>query len=175
MIAVALLDPVATRGAIEAVLPAQSVSQSLVRLGRLSNCYNRKSGKQITSTPARHRASFITAAKPLFDERQQLHRRAGAYFESEAKDWLYAASHFLEAKEDSHAARLATMDLWRFINQGRARQLAQVLDRFTQDRLDRLEWATVGVSRGEVHQFLHDVEQARSGYESVLATLPPAE
>ena len=101
MIAVALLEPAATRGAIEAVLPSQSVFQSLVRLGRqqLLQSEQQETG-QTYHQHATVRAYYLQATSVL--ERQQLHYQAGDYFEREARDWLYAASHFLEAREDHH-------------------------------------------------------------------------
>ena len=53
-------------------------------------------------------------------ERQELHRRAGEYYEREEPDVLRAALYYQRAGEDVRAAELITTDVWGAIYQGQA-------------------------------------------------------
>ena len=156
MIAVSLLNPAATRGAVEAVLTGRRVSQSINRLSRQQLLQSEQSEAEMTYSLHATLQAFYSRRVPSIRERQNMHLRAAEYFETEAKDVLRAAYHFLEAKDETRAARLATADVWFLINQGRATQLAQVLDRLTDCLLDPLDRASLEVSRGEVYKFLCD-------------------
>ena len=59
-------------------------------------------------------------------QRQEMHNRAGAYYELEEPDALRAALHYERAGAHEHAARLATTEIWRLSTGGRVRTDAAI-------------------------------------------------
>jgi serine/threonine protein kinase len=110
-------------------------------------------------------------------ERLELHRRAGRYYEREQSDTLKAARHFQQAGDYTHAADLLTADVWALINEGQAQPLRLLLDEFKARALDANRWITVCIARGEVGTLLGYSESAQAAYLEALerlAALPAA-
>jgi serine/threonine protein kinase/tetratricopeptide (TPR) repeat protein len=104
-------------------------------------------------------------------ERQAMHRRAGAYYESDEPDPLRAAQHFMRAGEVGQAARLATANVRAGINSGQARALRQLLEQFSAEQLTPEAWIAVVMARGEVYQLLRESALARASYAQALTHL----
>jgi ATP/maltotriose-dependent transcriptional regulator MalT len=112
-------------------------------------------------------------------QRIALHQRAGAYYETEERDALRAAIHYDRAGDYARAADLATADVWALINQGQARALRQLLERFVvrqieppdSSHLDPERWATVRVVLGEIYGHLGERQLARQSNEDAYADL----
>ncbi|MBK6432929.1 FG-GAP-like repeat-containing protein [Candidatus Amarolinea dominans] len=110
------------------------------------------------------------------DDRKTLHRRAGAFYETEQPDPLLAIEHFLRAGEIEHAAELATADVMAFINRGQAHALPRLLVRFADHPLSDFLRARLILTAGEIHQFDSASEAAQVSYRQVLELarrLPP--
>jgi len=104
-------------------------------------------------------------------ERQVMHGRAGEYYETEEPDALKAARHFERAGDNERAARLATADVWEIINEGQGQLLQQLLEEFTAQQLDNVQWAQVNVARGQVYTLLGEGQLGRESYEEALSRL----
>jgi ATP/maltotriose-dependent transcriptional regulator MalT len=163
-----------TRDAIEAIMVGSSVRRILGDLTR-SHLLAATSGEH-----GREYSQHATVRAFYYDllgrrERQELHRRAGAYYESEEPDTLKAGMHYERGSEFERAARLVTSDIWTFINQGRVRPLRQLLERFTVRHLDTELWSTTNIARGQVYAFVRESQLAQDSFQealSSLATLP---
>lgn len=165
-----LLGYPGTRDAIEAVLDGGSVRRILLELTR------RHLLTIIPCESGREYAQHITVRAFYYGllgrrERQEMHRRAGAYYEIEEPHTLKAALHYQRAGEHERAAQLATDDVWGFINRGQARALGRLLDRFTDRQLDTELWIAVNIARGQVFSFLRDSQRARQSYQEALSQL----
>jgi len=101
-------------------------------------------------------------------ERQELHRRAGEYYEIAEPDALKAALHFARAGEHARAARLATEDVWAIVNQGHARALRRLLEQFAADQVSAEQWLALTFARGEVYTFLRESALARESYQTAF-------
>jgi tetratricopeptide (TPR) repeat protein len=104
-------------------------------------------------------------------ERQAMHRRAGEYYETEEPHVLRAARHFQEAREHGRAAQLATANIWTMINQGQARPLRHLLERFSAQQLDPVQWAALNIARGEIYMLTQETRLARESHEEALSRL----
>jgi tetratricopeptide (TPR) repeat protein len=104
-------------------------------------------------------------------ERAALHLRAGNYYETEERKALLAARHFAQIGQHSHAARLATADIWAMINQGQAQSLRLLLEQFTAHQMDADQWVEVLLARGEIYARLSQSRQAKASYAQALAQL----
>jgi len=103
-------------------------------------------------------------------ERQALHHRCGTYYEAE-QDMLKAARHFQRAGEYAVAARLATTDIWKIINQGQARALCNLLARFASDQLELTHWLQVTIARGQTYALLGEGQLALTNYQEALTQI----
>ncbi len=125
-----LLGYGATREVIEPLLDGTNMRapSAISSLRNLLTVTASESGREYTLNFRRTRVLLRLFEKaPAAD----MHRRAGAYYETEAPDLLRAALHFQRAGECERAAHLATSDVWTSINRGEARLLREVLDGFT--------------------------------------------
>jgi tetratricopeptide (TPR) repeat protein len=104
-------------------------------------------------------------------ERQELHRRAGEYYERKEPDRVRAAMHYQRAGDSPRAVELATADIWAAINQGQARLLRSLLVQLSQKRLDARSSGRVQLALGEVLAFLGESQPARAAYETALANI----
>jgi hypothetical protein len=117
MTAIAVLKSPGTRDAIEAVLDGKNVRRTLNDLTQ-RHLLNVKAG-------AAGREYSINAIVRYFyydalgrQERREMHRRAGEYYEVEEPDEQKAARHFEEAGYHKRAAQLATSsNIWSAIDQ----------------------------------------------------------
>ncbi|MFW9894021.1 MAG: tetratricopeptide repeat protein, partial [Candidatus Thorarchaeota archaeon] len=156
--------------AIEAVLEGTSVRRTLGDLTRrhLLVVTPREWEKEFTQHATVRAFCYDLLGRR---ERQEMHRRAGEYYRGGEPDTLKAAVHFERSGEYELAAQLATDDLWMFINQGQARAVEQLLERFEGQHLDAALWAAVNTSRGQVLSFLRESGPARACYQRALASL----
>ena len=166
-----LLGYPGTRDAIAAVLDGVSVRRPLNDLTSRSllTVKEKDYGKEYTLNTMVRSFYYDLLSQ---QKRQAMHRRAGEFYESQAADALSAlraARHFQECGEDARALRLVTTDIWTLINQGQARTLRHVLEQFTEQQLDKLDWAKVLLARGQVYALLGETQIARTSYEIALA------
>jgi tetratricopeptide (TPR) repeat protein len=105
--------------------------------------------------------------------REEMHRRAGEYYSSQERDPLSAALHFLRAEEYARAAAIITADVWAIINQGRARDLGQLLDELAQREMEVELLAQVHLGRGEVYRQLRESKEARESYNRACTLAAP--
>jgi ATP/maltotriose-dependent transcriptional regulator MalT len=101
-------------------------------------------------------------------KRQMLHQRAGEYYETVEPDPLKAALHFVRADGYTRAAKLATTDVWQFINRGQARELLALLGTFGPDQMNHEQWAAVCTALGEIHVLLGEFDQAHERLQEAL-------
>lgn len=105
---------------------------------------------------------------PARRERRAWHRRAAVFYENEEPDSLRAAQHNLLAGEVVRAAELATADVWALVNQGQARNLANLLIQLADQELP-LEWqAAVACARAEIHHFFRETDAQQTSCQMVL-------
>jgi len=166
-----LLGYPGTRDAIAAVLDGVSVRRPLNDLTSRSllTVKEKDYGKEYTLNTMVRSFYYDLLSQ---QKRQAMHRRAGEFYESQAADALSAlraARHFQECGEDARALRLVTTDIWTLINQGQARTLRHVLEQFTEQQLDKLDWAKVLLARGQVYALLGETQIARTSYEAAFA------
>jgi tetratricopeptide (TPR) repeat protein len=110
-------------------------------------------------------------------ELRALHRRAGTYYETaknDERDPLKAGRHFERAEEYARAAKLITSNFWTLMNQGQARALRQVLERFTAQQLEAEQWVSISIARAEVYGLLGESQPAQVCYQEALAVLDRA-
>jgi hypothetical protein len=168
-----LLGYPGTRDAIETVLDSGSVRRALRDLGQrhLLSVGQGEWGREY----GQH-AMLRTFYYDLLGrrERRDMHRRAGEFYESEEPDTLKAARHYERAGEVEQAARLASGDVWALINQGQARPLRNLLERFQPQQVAQAQQAQFLLARGEVYGYLHQHEPAQESYEQALNALQTA-
>jgi len=168
----ALLGYPGTRDAIEATLAGASLKRTLLYL---TNRF------LLREQVGRHAPEYMTHAivqSFYYDllnrrERQEMHRRAGDYYEHEERDLLRAALHYQRAGEAARAAELATEDIWGAINQGQVRPLRSLLVSLSQMRLAASLSIRVQLALGEILAFLSESQAAQAAYQTALAGLMP--
>lgn len=155
----------ATRGAIEAVLDGQSVRRTLSELRR-RHLLNVREDEQGRNYKLNSLVRVFYYDMLDQEEREEMHRRAGAYYEEQQPDALKAILHYERAGDEEQALRLTEAHSQILIGTGQARPLHLVLERLrdqdsvasiqpwicrTLDELDALlreTGATVPVSAG---------------------------
>jgi tetratricopeptide (TPR) repeat protein len=176
-----LLGYPGTRDAVEDILDAGRLKRRLIDLSRrhLLTVHEGERDQEYGQNAVVREFYYDLLGRR---ERREMHRRAGAYYETEEPDALKAARHYERAGEVKRAAELATADVLAFINQGQARVLCQLLERFAAGQLEPMQWAKVNIARGRVYTVLgmYSAEggrqPARDSYQealSVLAALTP--
>ncbi len=156
-----------TRDAIEATLDASGIRRTL---HYLSNRY------LLMELEGRHDREYTQHAilqAFYYDllgrrERQEMHRRAGEYYEKDEPDRLRAALHYHRTAEHRHAAELATADIWAAVNQGQAHPLRLLLEALKQSALDSEMQLRVLVALGDLLAFLGSGEAAQAHYREAL-------
>ncbi len=163
----------ATREAIEAVLDAGSALRMLRQLAdrHLLLVQDGPAGRQYLQHAIVQTFYYDAASQR---QRRALHGRAGAFYADEEPDLLLSALHYQHAAEYALAAQQATADVWALINQGQARALANVLQRFTVRKLSVEAWVKVGIARGIACGFLGERATAAASYEAALAGVATA-
>jgi tetratricopeptide (TPR) repeat protein len=165
-----LLGYGATREVIEIVLNGANVRRTLSELSlrNLLTVTASETGREYTINTVIREFYYDWLSKR---QRQEMHRRAGAYYETEEPDLLRAALHFQRAGEIERAAHLATNDIWTVINRGEARPLLELLDRFRREQLSSDLWIKVNLARGDLHTLGRNSKTAHHAYETALAIL----
>ena len=163
----ALLGYAGTRDAIETILNGGNVWRTLRRLAErhLLIVQDGPAGREY-GQHAIVRAFYYDLAS--LRQRRQLHRRAGEYYETEVPDLLRAGLHFEAAREYEHAAQLVTRDVRALINQGQARALLGLLERFQEQQLEAGLWAEVNLARAQIYTLANDKPRARDCYNWAL-------
>jgi serine/threonine protein kinase/ATP/maltotriose-dependent transcriptional regulator MalT len=165
-----LLGYPGSRDAIEAVLGSGNVRRFLVDLGRRHLLTVRLGKKDKTyDQHALVRAFYYDLLGR--QERREMHRRAGDYYSANEPDVLRAALHYERAGEYEQAALLVTQDVRTFINQGQARTLRALLQRFDAQRLDASLWIQLNLVKGQICNLQGECLQARDSYKEVIAQL----
>jgi ATP/maltotriose-dependent transcriptional regulator MalT len=165
-----LLGHAGTRDAVEAILDGRNVRRTLrgLRERHLLNVIEGEAGCEYSLNTL---VRYYFYDSPSRRERQAMHQRAGAHYETEESDPLRAALHYERAGEVARAARLATDDVWASINRGQARPLRDLLERFSDRQLEPELWARVCIARGQVYAFLGEGELAKESFQEALSTL----
>jgi tetratricopeptide (TPR) repeat protein len=165
-----LMDYAGTRDAIEAILDRGGLQRTLNELyhRHLLTVTAGEAGREYSQ-----HAIVRTFYYHLLGRRKQqaMHHRAGEYYETEEPEALRAARHFYEAGEHERAAKQATKDVWALINEGQARPLRHLLERFTMQQLDTALRAAVNIARGQVYMLLGEGQAAKESYEEALSEL----
>ena len=156
--------------AIEAILDRGSVRRTL---RDLSSRHLLTVSEGETSKEYGQHAIVQTFYYDLLGRRQRrvMHRRAGEYYESEETDALKAGLHFERAGQYERSARLIATDIWSMINRGQARALKGLLERFTVQQMDTMQWAQVNLARGQVYSLVGERQLAQSSYQEALSQL----
>ncbi len=104
-------------------------------------------------------------------ELRVMHRRAAEFYkEEEFNPWL-AARHYERAGDYEQAARLATTDVWRLINQGQAQPLRHLLERLVEEKLPVDIQINLHLAHGQVCTFVSDNSTARISFKTALDRL----
>ena len=170
----ALLGYSGTRDAIETILDGGSTRRVLSDLSRrhLLTVLPSEAGKQYIQHATVRVFYYDLLGR---NERQEMHRLAGTYYETEEPEILKAAIHYERAGKYTRSARLATEDVWSFINQGQLTALRQLLERFRAQQMDSQLWAAVNIARGEVYTFVREGQPARDSFQEALSSLATLE
>jgi ATP/maltotriose-dependent transcriptional regulator MalT len=105
------------------------------------------------------------------DQREEMHCRAGEFYEKAELDPLRAGLHYERAREYHRAARLITANTWELINRGQARAVQHLLERFSEDHLDPLEWVEVNLAHGESCALIGEGQLAVQSYREAISKL----
>lgn len=123
-----------TRGAIEAVLGRGNIKLLLRQL--VDRHLVMRIGEQTAWRYSQHAIVQAFYYELLSDtKRDQMHLRAGRYFEDKEPNMLQAALHFERGRDTGRATELATAHVSAIINQGQARQLQLLLERLSHELL----------------------------------------
>jgi ATP/maltotriose-dependent transcriptional regulator MalT len=164
-----LLGYPGTADAIESVLGGSNVRRALRELcdHYLLIARQGEQGRQYTQ-----HALLQAFYYQLMDRarRQAMHRRAGEFYEKAEPDPLRAGLHYERAEEYPKAARLITANTWELVNRGQARAVQHLLERFTADRLDPLEWVEVNLARGRVYALIGEGRLAGESFQIAHST-----
>jgi len=161
-----LLGYPGTRDAVEAVIDGDNVWRVLRALAeRQLLVVQEGEGARTYSQHAIIQAFYYNTLGRR--KRRRMHRRAAHFYDREAPNPLRAGLHYLRGGDQPAAAGVLTGDLWRFVNQGQAGTLRQLLGEFDGDHLDEVEWAQVNLMAGRLETVLGDAEAARPRLERV--------
>lgn len=166
----ALLGYPGTRDAIEATLASGSLKRTLRYLA--NRFLLREQDGQLGQEYLTHAIIQAFYYEMMSrGERQEMHRRAGNFYEHEEPDLLRAAMHYYRAAENNRAAELAATDIWAFVNQGQAHPLRALLKTLEQTSLDPETRLSVLVALGDLLAFLDAGELAQARYQQALDQL----
>ncbi|MCL4861743.1 MAG: CHAT domain-containing protein [Caldilineaceae bacterium] len=168
--ALAVLDDPSTREAIEAVLDGPNVRQTLYALDERFLLVSQIAGEERAYSLHAILAAFYYE-QPSRRQRQAMHRRAAEYYETDGVNEVRAALHFQRAGEIDRAVALATGDVLAQINQGRIQPLRQLLELFTAQQVNLVQWAALNLARGQVYTLLQEREQAKTTLQASLSAL----
>ena len=165
-----LLGYPSTRDAIETALDGGSVRRAL---GDLARRHLLSVGQGQWGREYGQHALLRAFYYDLLGRRQRrdMHCRAGEFYETEEPDALKAARHYERGGEYEQAAQLASGDVWALINQGQARALSRLLERFQPQQVEAEQWARLNVARGQVYALLGEGETAQKSYQDALSQL----
>lgn len=102
-------------------------------------------------------------------ERQELHRRAAAYYETQEVKLFRATQHYFRASEQKRAAELIGSNIRLFVSQGYARLLDHFFDKILPEDLPVELAATFNLARGWLYTWRGASSLARQSFEQVLA------
>jgi tetratricopeptide (TPR) repeat protein/tRNA A-37 threonylcarbamoyl transferase component Bud32 len=109
-------------------------------------------------------------AYALLDDPTPYHRRAGAYFLTEAgADTLAATEQYFLAGDVAQAAALVPDHVEAWINAGRASRALQQVNRFEAADLGPETWQALCESRGDLHALLGETDAALAAYHEAVA------
>jgi tetratricopeptide (TPR) repeat protein len=165
-----LLGYPGTRDAVEAVLETGRLKRTLIDLSHrhLLTAHQGEVDEEYGQNAVVQAFYYHLLSRR---ERREMHRRAGAYYETEELDALRAARHLERTGEYERAVGLVTDDVWSLINRGRARGLRLLLERFTVQELTSVSWARVNIALGLIYDILGEHQLAQKSNQEALATL----
>ncbi len=169
----ALLGYPGTRDAIEATMAGANLKRTLLYLAHrflLREQDGRRAPEYLTHAIVQAFYYDVLSRR----ERQEMHQRAGEYYEREELDLLKAALHYQRAGEVARSAELATADIRGAINQGQVRLLRALLVSLSQGQLEAPLRIRVHLAIGEIEAFLDAGEAAQAAFEAALAGLTTA-
>lgn len=103
-------------------------------------------------------------------KREDLHRKAGMFYEHEAQIPLVATRHLLRAAEPRRAAALLVRQPWDLLRQGHAHELYRLASAIPQEQLDPDLIAGLCASAGEAATLIGDYDAARTLLEQAVAS-----
>lgn len=112
------------------------------------------------------RAYYYEQLKP--EQLEQMHHRAGSYYENVEEDYFRAALHYSFANDHESTARVAAINVWENINRGYTKVLSEILDKVDTTKLGDQSLLEVLTARGQVHSVLRNGDKAHSAYEEAL-------
>jgi len=165
-----LLGYAGTREAIEAVLDGENARRPLrdLRQRYLLNVREGERGHEYSMNSIVRYFYYDALSRR---ERQAMHLRAGAYYESEEPDALKAARHYERAREVERTARVVTDDVWALVNQGQARALCSLLERFEAGQVEPELWAKINIAMGVIYDIIGESQLARQSNQEALSAL----
>ena len=108
-------------------------------------------------------------AYALLADPEIFHRRAGAYFMTEAgSDSLAAVGQFLRAGDEPEAAAIAPQHVEAWMHAGRASEALAVCQDFTLESLAPVERTNIYQARGGLHYLLGELDAAVGQYERAI-------
>jgi tetratricopeptide (TPR) repeat protein len=178
--ALAVLDGVGSRDAIEAVLSASGIASALPDLASRNLLSIRKRARTREQTAQRGddreygihgvvRAYYYNRLDSA--ELKLMHRRAGEFYECVEANPLVAGQHFTQAEEAVDAARVLTGNFWTLMNQGQSQALRPMLESFSSTQVEPHQWVSICIGRAEIATLLGESEAARERYQDALAEL----
>lgn len=166
-----LLGQAGTRAAIESVLGGENnPSRSLLSL-RNRYLLDEKKGEtgRLYSQHAMVQSFYYELLSQR--ERQRMHIRAAAFYETEEPDLLRAAQHYFRAGEYEHSAQLATADVNGALNRGQMGLLRHLFGQYLQAQLQPDTWARVLLGRGKVAYVYGEYDEACQWYQTAAEML----
>lgn len=157
----ALLGYGGSRHAIEALAEGLSLRRALVGLVRHNLLTVERRGDALIY----HQHAIVQrfyADLPSQQARKALHRRAGAYYETEEPAPLLAARHYRLAGDHSQAAALISRDHWRLIQQGHAQAITSLLADLPLAGLSQPLRADLHTAQAEAAALLGSYAEARA-------------
>lgn len=166
LIALAVLEGLASRAAIEAVLAENfNAYAPLLQLERDNLIEQMGAGQEVYRLYELRRQFYYDQPTEL--ERELMHAKAARYFEDN-DDFLRAARHAADAKDHRTAARLALDNFWALVNRREAEGLSRLLARIEPKRLEKLQEVRLSLFRGRLARALGDQEAAARHLKQAL-------
>lgn len=168
----ALLGYPGTADAIEEVLDMEDIRHQLYHLVNRFMLQSQLSDEEYEDLYSQH---YIvqTFYYDLLGQRRRkaLHQRAAEYYQFEEPDMFRAALHYHHANELTAAAELATDEVLTNLYSGRVSGLRSLLEKFSQQQLETIQWAKVQIALGYIYKFVGESSAAQASYRRAVESL----